>query len=80
MTINHLIPKMKAVMNENFKKKCDAIREIFAPLSTEEKYRALMDMGQKLPAYPEEYKTCKDLFPEDYEQIYSQKVGNVLKK
>jgi cysteine desulfuration protein SufE len=57
MTNNDFPAKIAVAMNESFQKKCDQIKKKFAPLSIEERYRTLMDMGRNLPPYPDAYKT-----------------------
>ncbi|PIS03252.1 MAG: SufE [Chlamydiae bacterium CG10_big_fil_rev_8_21_14_0_10_42_34] len=44
-------------MSETFQKKCAEIKNKFAALSTEERYHLLMEMGRKLPPFPEDFKT-----------------------
>lgn len=57
MTINHFLGKIAVAMTETFKEKCEKLKKIFAPLSTSERYQALMDMGKRLPPFPDSYKT-----------------------
>jgi cysteine desulfuration protein SufE len=57
MTINHFLDKIASAMDETFKKKCEEIKKKFAPLSTEERYQLLMEMGRQLPPFPENLKT-----------------------
>jgi len=44
-------------MSETFQKKCDVIKNIFSPLANGERYQVLIEMGRKLPPYPESNKT-----------------------
>lgn len=44
-------------MNEIFEQKVSTIKKIFQPLSLEERYAALIELGRKLPPFPHEYKT-----------------------
>jgi cysteine desulfuration protein SufE len=48
---------MANVMEESFQKKCEEIKKTFAPLTTEERYQTLIEMGRSLPPFPEELKT-----------------------
>lgn len=48
--------KIAFAMTETFQKKCDEIKKIFAPLATEERYQHLMQMGRRLPPYPNSLK------------------------
>ncbi len=58
MTINHFPTKIPLVMGDIFEKKCEKLKKIFEPLSLEERYQTLMEMGRKLPPFPEEWKTA----------------------
>lgn len=44
-------------MSEIFQKKCEGLKKIFAPLSTESRYKTLIEMGKNLPPFPKEWKT-----------------------
>jgi len=44
-------------MTDSFKEKTTAIKNIFAPLSIEQRYQKLIEMGRELPPFPEECKT-----------------------
>lgn len=44
-------------MTESFNENLCRIKQIFAPLDAEGKYRALIDLGRKLDPYPETLKT-----------------------
>jgi cysteine desulfuration protein SufE len=57
MTNNHFLDKILPVMSEIFQKKCAELKKKFAPLSTEERYRALMEMGRSLPFFHPDLKT-----------------------
>jgi cysteine desulfuration protein SufE len=48
-------------MDETFQKNCSEIKKIFTPLNQEERYQALMEMGRKLPPFPEHLKTEDNL-------------------
>jgi cysteine desulfuration protein SufE len=57
MTNNHFLCKMPPIMNETFQKKCGEIKKKFTPLTQEERYHLLMDMGRELPPFPDLLKT-----------------------
>ena len=44
-------------MDKMFEKKCEEIKKKFEPLSLEQRYQTLMEMGRALPPFPEELKT-----------------------
>ncbi len=44
-------------MSEPFQKKSEEIRRLFAPLTPEQRYLKLIEMGRHLPPYPTELKT-----------------------
>lgn len=50
-------------MDHTFEEKCAAIKKILEPLPLEKRYQALMEMGRKLPPYPNELKTPDRLVP-----------------
>lgn len=74
MTINcrraKIAAKMSANMSENFEKKVAEIKKIFAPLSTEQKYLKLIEMGRSLPHFPPEQKTTDRLVRGCQSQLY----------
>lgn len=43
-------------MTATFQEKCDEIKKKFAPLSTEQRYDALIEMGRRLPPFPADWK------------------------
>lgn len=45
-------------MSESFQKKCEELKNFFVPLSADQRYQALMEMGRKLSFYPAELKTA----------------------
>ena len=46
------------IMDTSFEKKCETVKKFFLSLaSPEEKYRALIEMGSKLPPFPPHLKT-----------------------
>lgn len=49
--------KIASDMSPTFQIKCARIKKIFAPLSREKRYDALIDLGRQLPSYPDELKT-----------------------
>ena len=50
------------IMEATFQKNVDALKKFFSSLPTsEEKYRALMDMGSRLPPLPPAFKTADHL-------------------
>ena len=61
MTINHFPDKIGLAMADSFEKKCDEVKKIFSMLSAEERYKTLIEMGRKLPRYPDELKTADRL-------------------
>jgi len=44
-------------MSESFQNKVLKIKNVFTSLSSEERYRSLIEMGRKLSPYPTEWKT-----------------------
>lgn len=50
-------------MPDSFEKKCEELKKIFAPLSTEQRYHTLIEMGRRLPRYPDNYKTPDRIVP-----------------
>ncbi len=56
MTINHFLDKIGLHMSETFQQKCAEIKKIFIPLSLEERYHQLIEMGRGLPPFPEHLK------------------------
>jgi cysteine desulfuration protein SufE len=60
MTINHFQVKILSDMSDSFQKKCSDLKKIFAPLSTEERYQKLMEMGKKLLPFPDAFKTAEN--------------------
>jgi len=57
MTNNHFLDKIGSAMSDTFQKKSAEMTKIFTPLSREERYHLLMEMGQRLPPFPESCKT-----------------------
>lgn len=57
MTINHSQAKISSIMQGTFQKNAAEIRKIFSPLTTEQRYDTLIEMGRRLPLYPESCKT-----------------------
>lgn len=70
MTINCRRAKIAAKMKENFEKKVAEIKKIFAPLSTEQKYLKLIEMGRSLPPFPPEQKTNERLVRGCQSELY----------
>lgn len=57
-------------MSESFQKKCEELKKFFAPQSTEERYKTLIEMGRKLPPYPEQHKTVDRIVPGCQSTLY----------
>lgn len=53
--------KIALAMTESFEKKCEEVKKIFAPLTADERYQRLMQMGRSLPPFPDELKTPANL-------------------
>lgn len=53
--------KIAFAMTESFEKKCAEIKKIFAQLSADERYQRLMQMGRRLPPFPDALKTPANL-------------------
>lgn len=70
MTINHFLAKISSNMPDSFQKKCDQIKKIFAPQSTEERYKTLIDLGRKLPPFSENHKTADQIVPGCQSTLY----------
>src|SRR5262249_48066535 len=56
--------------DENFEKKCERLKKKFAPLSPTERYAALIELGRKLPPYPDFLKTPDRLVPGCQSALY----------
>ncbi len=57
-------------MDESFQKKCEEVKNIFEPLTTEQRYQTLIEMGRKLPAFPAEHKTPDRIVPGCQSTLY----------
>lgn len=70
MTINDCPAKIPCAMTDTFQKKCDEIKKIFINQSTQERYQTLMEMGRKLPPFPDTYKTPDRIVPGCQSTLY----------
>lgn len=50
-------------MSDTFEEKEAFLKKKFTPLSTEERYKLLIDMGRSLSPYPFEFKTAEHIVP-----------------
>ncbi len=57
-------------MSKTFEKKCAEIKKNFAPLSTEERYHFLMELGRRLPPFPNSLKTADRIVPGCQSTLY----------
>ena len=70
MTINDCPAKMACAMTDSFQKKCDEIKNIFINQTTQERYQTLMEMGRKLPPFPDTHKTPDRIVPGCQSTLY----------
>ncbi len=57
MTINQFLDKISSIMSETYQKKCEEIQKKFSPLTPDGRYQELIEMGRRLPPFPQEFKT-----------------------
>lgn len=61
MTINLFPAKLLPIMNETYAEKTDEIKKKFFPLSLEQRYHLLIELGRALPFFTSECKTSEHL-------------------